>query len=236
MAQHAQLRDRHRPAGLLLRPAEPLAARHQREHQRAAAPVLPQGHRPRPPQPPTTSPRSPPRSTAARARRSAGAPRPRPSTSTSRLPLPTDRQPATPQPNSALGRPRQAAAARARLSPLRPALRRASATTAATPLNRQSRRAFSEPVDLSVSKSSAQAHAVATTPRVLMGARASTRRPRPARSSARPRRPSGPGVIHDGFDRAPSPGSGRGLAANGRVGASRWLPALGAARGAPKPA
>ena len=51
MAQHAQLRDRHRPAGLLLRPAQPLAARHQREHQRAAAPVLPQGHRPRPAQP-----------------------------------------------------------------------------------------------------------------------------------------------------------------------------------------
>ena len=39
--------DRHRPAGVLLRPAQPLAARHQREHQRAAAPVLPQGHRPR---------------------------------------------------------------------------------------------------------------------------------------------------------------------------------------------
>src|SRR4029450_11420369 len=38
--------DRHRPAGVLLRSAQPLAARHQREHQRAAAPVLPQGHRP----------------------------------------------------------------------------------------------------------------------------------------------------------------------------------------------
>ena len=35
-------------AGLLRRPAQPLAARHQREHQRAAAPVLPQGHRPVP--------------------------------------------------------------------------------------------------------------------------------------------------------------------------------------------
>jgi IS30 family transposase len=43
--------DRHRPAGVLLRPAQPLAARHQREHQRAAAPVLPQGHRPQQAQP-----------------------------------------------------------------------------------------------------------------------------------------------------------------------------------------
>ena len=39
MAQHAQLTHRHRPADLLLRPAQPLAARHQREHQRLAAPV-----------------------------------------------------------------------------------------------------------------------------------------------------------------------------------------------------
>jgi hypothetical protein len=31
---------------LLLRTAQPVAARHQREHQRPAAPVLPQGHRP----------------------------------------------------------------------------------------------------------------------------------------------------------------------------------------------
>ena len=37
----------HRPAGLLLRPTKPVAARHQREHQRPAAPVLPEGHRPR---------------------------------------------------------------------------------------------------------------------------------------------------------------------------------------------
>ena len=48
MAQHAQLAHRHRPGDLLLRPAQPLAARHQREHQRAAAPVLPEGHRPSP--------------------------------------------------------------------------------------------------------------------------------------------------------------------------------------------
>ena len=46
LAQHAQLTDRHRDRGLLRRPPQPLAARHQREHQRAAAPVLPQGHRP----------------------------------------------------------------------------------------------------------------------------------------------------------------------------------------------
>jgi hypothetical protein len=46
-----QAEDRPRPAGVLLRPAEPLAARHQREHQRAAQAVLPQGHRPRAPQP-----------------------------------------------------------------------------------------------------------------------------------------------------------------------------------------
>ena len=40
--------DHRRPghAGLLLRPAQPMAARHQREHQRPAAPILPQGHRP----------------------------------------------------------------------------------------------------------------------------------------------------------------------------------------------
>src|SRR4051812_27677486 len=42
---------RPRPAGVLLRSAEPLAARHQREHQWAAAPVLSQGHRPRAPPP-----------------------------------------------------------------------------------------------------------------------------------------------------------------------------------------
>ena len=51
LAQHARLKIDTGLAGLLLRPAEPLAARHQREHQRAAAPVLPQGHRPRAPQP-----------------------------------------------------------------------------------------------------------------------------------------------------------------------------------------
>ena len=43
-ARRVQGRDRH--PGLLRRPAEPLAARHEREHQRAAAPILPQGHRP----------------------------------------------------------------------------------------------------------------------------------------------------------------------------------------------
>jgi hypothetical protein len=38
--------DRGRSCRLLLRPAEPLAARDEREHQRPAAPVLPEGHRP----------------------------------------------------------------------------------------------------------------------------------------------------------------------------------------------
>ncbi len=51
MAQHAQLGHRHWARHLLLRPAQPMAAGHQREHQRPAAPVLPQGHRPRPPLP-----------------------------------------------------------------------------------------------------------------------------------------------------------------------------------------
>ena len=50
MAQHAELRIDTGSAGLLLRPAEPLAARHQREHQRPLASVLPEGHRPRAPQ------------------------------------------------------------------------------------------------------------------------------------------------------------------------------------------
>ena len=76
--------NRQRRSGVLLRPAEPLAARHQREHQRAAAPVLPQGHRPGPPQRPETSRPSPLRSTAGRARHSDGEPPPRSSTSTSR--------------------------------------------------------------------------------------------------------------------------------------------------------
>ena len=48
LAQHAQLQDRHRARGLLRRPAQPMAARHEREHQRTAAPVLPEGHRPVP--------------------------------------------------------------------------------------------------------------------------------------------------------------------------------------------
>jgi IS30 family transposase len=47
LAQHVQ-QDRHRTTGLLLRPALALAARQQREHQRPATPVLPQGHRPFP--------------------------------------------------------------------------------------------------------------------------------------------------------------------------------------------
>ena len=46
MSAHAQFKIETGIAGLLRRPAQPLAARHEREHQRAAAPVLPQGHRP----------------------------------------------------------------------------------------------------------------------------------------------------------------------------------------------
>ena len=45
MALHTEITGRP-AADLLLRPPQPLAARHEREHQRAAAPVLPQGHRP----------------------------------------------------------------------------------------------------------------------------------------------------------------------------------------------
>ena len=46
MAYHARLDHRHRHPGLLLRPPRALAARHQREHQRPAAPVPAQRHRP----------------------------------------------------------------------------------------------------------------------------------------------------------------------------------------------
>ncbi len=46
-AQEVHAGDRCR--GLLLRSAEPVAARFQREHQRPAAPVLPQGHQPQRP-------------------------------------------------------------------------------------------------------------------------------------------------------------------------------------------
>ena len=38
--------DRHRTSDLLLRPSLPVAARHEREHQRTPSPVLPEGHRP----------------------------------------------------------------------------------------------------------------------------------------------------------------------------------------------
>ena len=51
MADHARFTDQHRRAGLLLRPAQPLAAGQQREHQRPAPPVLPQAHRDRALQP-----------------------------------------------------------------------------------------------------------------------------------------------------------------------------------------
>ena len=81
IAQHAQLRIDTGVAGLLRRPQQPLAARHQREHQRAAAPVLPEGHRPDPMGPPTNSTPSPPRSTVGHARPSTGRHPPRSSTS-----------------------------------------------------------------------------------------------------------------------------------------------------------
>src|SRR5690606_25299347 len=44
--------DRRRPGPVVLRPALALATRHQREHQRAATPVLPQRHRPEGPHSP----------------------------------------------------------------------------------------------------------------------------------------------------------------------------------------
>ena len=47
MAEHDQLADAVRRGRLLRPPGQPVAARHEREHQRPAAPVLPQGHRPR---------------------------------------------------------------------------------------------------------------------------------------------------------------------------------------------
>jgi hypothetical protein len=45
LAQHGPTEDRRRDRGLLRRPAQPLAARDQREHQRPPAPVLPSRHR-----------------------------------------------------------------------------------------------------------------------------------------------------------------------------------------------
>ena len=56
-AQAVHGRDRR--AGVLLRSALPVAARDQREHQRAAAPIPPQGHRPRRCRPGAARPRSP---------------------------------------------------------------------------------------------------------------------------------------------------------------------------------
>ena len=43
MAKHKSLQHRHRHGRLLLRPRQPLATRIQREHERAAAPILPEG-------------------------------------------------------------------------------------------------------------------------------------------------------------------------------------------------
>ena len=47
MAEHTAVHHRLRRPGLFLRPAQPLAARHQREHQRPAPPIPPQERRPR---------------------------------------------------------------------------------------------------------------------------------------------------------------------------------------------
>ena len=81
MSAHAAVQGRDRHPGLLRRPAKPLAARHEREHQRAAAPVLPQGHRPLPLDRRRDRSRRRDTSTAGRARRSAGRHQPKPSTS-----------------------------------------------------------------------------------------------------------------------------------------------------------
>ena len=75
-----QGRDGH--SGLLRRPTQSLAARHQREHQRAASPILPKGHRPLALERTKTSKASPPRSTAGPARHSDGRHQRKHSTST----------------------------------------------------------------------------------------------------------------------------------------------------------
>ena len=74
-ARSVQGRDRH--PGLLRRPPEPLAARHEREHQRSAPPVLPEGNRPRSLERRRDRSRRHQRSTADPARPSAGEHRPK---------------------------------------------------------------------------------------------------------------------------------------------------------------
>ena len=69
------LQRRHRRRRLLLRPALALAAGHEREHQRAAAPVLPEEGTTSPSTPRTTSTPSPHASTAGHARRLPSRPR-----------------------------------------------------------------------------------------------------------------------------------------------------------------
>ena len=81
LSAHAAVQDRDRHPGLLRRPAQPLAARHEREHQRPAAPVLPQGHRPVPLDRRRDRSRRRTPSTAGPARPSAGRHPPKPSTS-----------------------------------------------------------------------------------------------------------------------------------------------------------
>ena len=65
MAKHAELRIEIRAKRLLLRSSQPMAARLEREHKRAAAPVLPEGHGSR------SAWRRRPRSRGARSQRSA---------------------------------------------------------------------------------------------------------------------------------------------------------------------
>ena len=72
MARTRGLHHRHRRARLLLRPAQSLATRHQREHQRTVAPILPASQPTRRPQPSRPRRRSPPNSTVALDKPSAG--------------------------------------------------------------------------------------------------------------------------------------------------------------------
>ena len=80
MAHHTQLRIHTGLADLLLRSPQPMAARHEREHQRSATPILPKGHRPARDTAATSSKQSLLLSTADPARRSAGEHPPKPST------------------------------------------------------------------------------------------------------------------------------------------------------------
>ena len=97
MAQHAQLRIDTGLQVYFCDPQSPWQRGTQREHQRAATPVLPQRHRPRPPHTPTTSTPSRTHSTADHAKRSPGRHQQRPSTNSYALPnKPVLRRPVEP--------------------------------------------------------------------------------------------------------------------------------------------